>query len=183
MSVALIPYCPKKWTCGTSRSSSDFKGTLFWMAPKALQDVEQSFHQDICSLGCTVVEICQGCPPWVNILQFSFGSVITKITCSNANPLLPEDLFEEGKDFMDKCFQRDPHKRQERHLPASGNASTNIIISSPVRPERKQIRGASFTACKQKEEKITNIPSIIEEFPETSEQNLKITKILLKQFV
>ena len=52
-----------------------------------------------------------------------------------------------------------------------------------MRPERKQIRGASFTACKQKEEKITNIPSIIEEFPETSEQNLKITKILLKQFV
>ena len=32
---------------GTSRSSSDFKGTPFWMAPEALQGVEQSFPSDI----------------------------------------------------------------------------------------------------------------------------------------
>ena len=97
-------------TSNSSSSSSDFKGTPFWMAPEALQGVEQSFASDIWSLGCTVVEMCQGCPPWVD-LPLSFASIIRKIACSDEDPPLPEDLSEEGKDFLDKCFQRDPRQR------------------------------------------------------------------------
>ena len=88
---------------GISRSSSDFKGTPFWIAPEALQGVEQSFPSDIWSLGCTVVEMYQGCPPWVN-LALSFVSVISTISCSNENLPLPKDLSEEGKNFLDRCF-------------------------------------------------------------------------------
>ena len=128
---------------GTSRSSSDFKGTPFWMAPEALQGVEQSFPSDIWSLGCTVVEMCQGCPPWVN-LPLSFVSVISKIACSDENPPLPEDLSEEGKDFLDKCFQRDPRKRwtasQLLHHPflkvppAANDAPGLCLYTSPPSP-------------------------------------------------
>jgi len=33
------------------------------------------------------------------------------------------------------------------YLPLSSNASRNIIISSPVRPDRKQIRGSCLAIC------------------------------------
>lgn len=36
---------------------------------------------------------------------------------------------------------------KEIRIPVSGKASMNIIISSPVRPDKKQIRG-DFAICK-----------------------------------
>ena len=128
-------------TSSSYSSSSDFKGTPFWMAPEALQGVEQSFASDIWSLGCTVVEMCQGCPPWVD-LPLSFATIIRKIACSDEDPPLPEDLSEEGKDFLDKCFQRDPRQRwtasQLLHHPflkvASAAPGLPLCTSPPPSP-------------------------------------------------
>lgn len=38
----------------------------------------------------------------------------------------------------------------ESPIPASGKVSMNIIISSPVRPDKKQIRGNDWAICRAK---------------------------------
>ena len=97
------------------------RGTPLWMAPEVLQGVEQSFPSDIWSLGCTVVEMLQGCSPWMLLSRSSsphkinplssFESLLFKIACSQDNPPLPHSLSEECRDFLCKCLHRDPNLR------------------------------------------------------------------------
>lgn len=39
------------------------------------------------------------------------------------------------------------------YIPVSGKASMNIVISSPVKPDRKQTRGTCFATCFSRKEK------------------------------
>ncbi|CAA3025962.1 mitogen-activated kinase kinase kinase YODA-like [Olea europaea subsp. europaea] len=89
------------------------KGTPHWMAPEVLQAVmrndanpELAFGIDIWSVGCTVVEMLTGKPPWseLNGVQAMFNVL-------NKSPPIPETLSNEGKDFLRRCFQRRPADR------------------------------------------------------------------------
>ncbi|XP_019174820.1 PREDICTED: mitogen-activated protein kinase kinase kinase YODA-like [Ipomoea nil] len=89
------------------------KGSPYWMAPEVLQAVlrkdanpELALAVDIWSLGCTVIEMFTGQPPWseLNGVQAMF-SVLHK------SPPIPETLSSEGKNFLQCCFQRKPADR------------------------------------------------------------------------
>ena len=106
---------------GCKSPAITMRGTPLWMAPEVLQGVEQSFPSDIWSLGCTVVEMLQGCSPWMLLSRSSsphkinplssFESLLFKIACSQDNPPLPHSLSEECRDFLCKCLHRDPNLR------------------------------------------------------------------------
>ncbi|XP_059633020.1 mitogen-activated protein kinase kinase kinase 5-like isoform X2 [Cornus florida] len=89
------------------------KGSPHWMAPEVLQAVmrkdtnpELAYAVDIWSLGCTVIEMLDGKPPWseLNGVQAMFNVL-------NKTPPIPETLSSEGKEFLRWCFQRNPADR------------------------------------------------------------------------
>lgn len=97
-------------SCATDLS---LKGSPHWMAPEVMQAVlrkdanpELALAVDIWSLGCTVIEMFTGQPPWGELswVQAMFGVL-------NKSPPIPEKLSPEGKDFLQCCFRRKPADR------------------------------------------------------------------------
>ncbi|GJR02822.1 putative reverse transcriptase domain-containing protein [Tanacetum coccineum] len=66
---------------------------------------EHTYTMDIWSLGCTLIEMVTGKPPWseLNGVQAMFNVL-------NRSPPIPETLSSEGKDFLNRCLQRNPEK-------------------------------------------------------------------------
>lgn len=94
------------------------KGTPHWMAPEVLQaamrkdaNPEHTYTMDIWSLGCTVIEMVTGKPPWSE-----FSAVQAMFNVLHRSPPLPETLSSEGKDFLNRCLQRNPEKRSSAAL-------------------------------------------------------------------
>ncbi|CAI9281815.1 unnamed protein product [Lactuca saligna] len=89
------------------------KGSPHWMAPEVLQAVlrkdanmEDTCTMDIWSLGCTIIEMVTGKPPWN---EFNAGQAMFNML--KRSPPIPESLSSEGKDFLRRCLQRNPEKR------------------------------------------------------------------------
>ena len=108
-------------------------GTPFWMAPEVIRQTGHGFPADVWSVGCTVVEMATGSPPWSH-----FESAIAAmyhIAVSKESPPVPDFLPPEAKcvlrlaccgppvpsvlvgpvcrDFLALCFERDPAKRAD----------------------------------------------------------------------
>ncbi|KAM7265385.1 hypothetical protein ACFE04_003068 [Oxalis oulophora] len=95
------------------RADLSLKGSPYWMAPELLQAVMQkdnnpdlAFAVDIWSLGCTIIEMFDGKPPWS---EFEGAAALFKVM--KDTPPIPETLSPEGKDFLRCCFQRNPAER------------------------------------------------------------------------
>lgn len=89
------------------------RGSPYWMAPELMQAVMQNdnspdlaFAVDIWSLGCTIIEMFTGKPPWS---EFEGAAAMFKVL--KESPPIPEALSPDGKDFLRCCFQRDPADR------------------------------------------------------------------------
>ncbi|XP_035539570.1 mitogen-activated protein kinase kinase kinase 5-like isoform X2 [Juglans regia] len=85
----------------------------FGMAKHLMQGVMQrdsssdlALAVDIWSLGCTIIEMLTGKPPWS---EFEGAAAMFKIL--RDTPSIPETLSSEGKDFLRCCFQRNPAQR------------------------------------------------------------------------
>ncbi|KAH7290380.1 hypothetical protein KP509_30G045900 [Ceratopteris richardii] len=89
---------------------SDFRGTPLWMAPEVVQGLEQGSPADIWSLGCTVVEMIQGRPPWGRNIT-DMAAALYKLACSDEDPPLPDCLSDDARDFLLHCLQRNPKDR------------------------------------------------------------------------
>ncbi|KAK7279925.1 hypothetical protein RJT34_24986 [Clitoria ternatea] len=86
-----------------------FKGSPYWMAPEVIKNPSGcSLAVDIWSLGCTVLEMATTKPPW---FQYEGVAAMFKIGNSKELPTIPDDLSNEGKDFVRKCLQRNPQDR------------------------------------------------------------------------
>ncbi|KAK2945432.1 putative Mitogen-activated protein kinase kinase kinase A [Blattamonas nauphoetae] len=85
-------------------------GTPHYMAPEVIrQQRNVGRRSDIWSLGCTVIEMLSGKPPYAEIKNAT--ACIFKIASSNESPPIPKYASPELKDFLGRCFVRDPIKR------------------------------------------------------------------------
>ncbi|OMJ81088.1 hypothetical protein SteCoe_18499 [Stentor coeruleus] len=87
----------------------EIAGTLYWMPPEMFTNRGYSFAADVWSLGCTVVEMMTGSPPWANTYKL-VKDIIKAITSPNNFPEIPS-CSAELKDFLLKCFTRKPEDR------------------------------------------------------------------------
>lgn len=95
-----------EWESGFLES---LKGTLLWMAPEVICQTKYGKKADIWSLGCTLLEMATGLPPWGKLENQM--EAILKIGKSNENPEIPSYLDEDLIDFLNICFIRNPKER------------------------------------------------------------------------
>ncbi|KAL0396677.1 UNVERIFIED_CONTAM: Mitogen-activated protein kinase kinase kinase [Sesamum calycinum] len=89
------------------------KGSPHWLAPELLQSemqkdtsIDLALAVDIWSLGCTVIEMMTGKPPWS---EYEGAAALFKVLMET--PPIPEALSADGKDFLNCCFRRNPAER------------------------------------------------------------------------
>ncbi|KAH7423806.1 hypothetical protein KP509_12G074600 [Ceratopteris richardii] len=90
-------------------SPLSLKGSPYWMAPEAImqKNTGHEFAIDIWSLGCTVIEMFTGKPPYSE-----FEKVVAMFKVANTEiPPIPLSLSPEGHSFVRCCLQKDPAKR------------------------------------------------------------------------
>lgn len=85
----------------------DAIGTPNWMAPEVIELHGASTASDIWSLGCTIIELLTGKPPYGDLLAMSAMFRIVE----DDRPPIPEKCSPPLADFLLKCFQKDPTLR------------------------------------------------------------------------
>ncbi|KAG9042851.1 hypothetical protein FS837_010310 [Tulasnella sp. UAMH 9824] len=83
-------------------------GTPNWMGPEVIKLKGASTASDIWSLGCTVVELLTGKPPYSEIGNTL--AVMFRIVEDDKAPI-PDDCSETLRDFLTQCFKTDPAER------------------------------------------------------------------------
>ena len=95
-------------------STGGVKGTPLWMAPEVIkeQQTERGWKRaDVCSVGCTIIEMASGKPPWS---QYSNPvTAMYHIACVENMPALPQWLSDRAVDFLSLCFERDAANRPD----------------------------------------------------------------------
>ncbi|KAM7278589.1 hypothetical protein ACFE04_005723 [Oxalis oulophora] len=82
-----------------------------YMSPEFVRYGEVSTSRDIWSLGCTVSQMITGQRPWSHLLNQDYSVFFNQLRNGPETPIIPENLSEKGKDFLSKCFCRDPKQR------------------------------------------------------------------------
>ena len=85
-------------------------GTPVFMAPEVARGEQQGFPADVWALGCTVLEMITGKPPWHGVANDPV-SMLYRVGFSGEAPEVPGFVSEQGKDFLGKCLRRDPSER------------------------------------------------------------------------
>lgn len=87
----------------------DFKGTPNWMAPEIIKQQEHSRYSDIWSLGCTIIEMCTGEPPWSEYKNHL--AAVYQILVTETPPKLPDNISKNLRNFLERCFIMNPTER------------------------------------------------------------------------
>jgi hypothetical protein len=88
-------------------SNQDVVGTPYWMAPEIIEMTGASSASDIWSVGCTVIELLTGSPPYFDLDPMpALFRIVT-----DERPPLPEAISSALRDFLIQCFTKDPALR------------------------------------------------------------------------
>jgi hypothetical protein len=91
----------------TASSKVDVAGTPYWMAPEIITLSGCSTASDIWSVGCTVIELLTGFPPYHELSDVTALFRIVTDEC----PPLPTDVSHDCQNFLRACFTKDMNAR------------------------------------------------------------------------
>ncbi|KAH8823138.1 kinase-like domain-containing protein [Flagelloscypha sp. PMI_526] len=131
------------------RNSSEGVGSPNWTAPELFELKDVSTKSDIWSLGCTIVELMTGKPPYadiVNPMSVAFRVVEDKY------PPLPENCSTVLVDFLLQCFDKDPAMRP----------SADVLYAHSWLVTGESIAGHSPST--RLPSRVNNYPSVINPF-------------------
>ncbi|KAI3408604.1 Protein kinase domain-containing protein [Psidium guajava] len=96
---------------GGKQGGFEWWGTPMYMAPESVNCNEYEPPSDIWALGCAAVEMTTGRPAWGSQAESNAYALMIRIGAGDEIPEIPEGLSEQGKDFLMKCFAKNPRKR------------------------------------------------------------------------
>ncbi|KAI7876909.1 kinase-like protein, partial [Lichtheimia hyalospora FSU 10163] len=110
-------------------------GTPNWMAPEVIELQGASTKSDIWSLGCTIIEMLTGKPPYAGMFAMSTLYHIVE----DEHPPIPDGISESLLDLLLACFRKDPLERPtaEELMCHPWVSNTMISRSSPSPPPVK----------------------------------------------
>lgn len=92
------------------------RGTPMYMSPESLTDNVYESPVDIWALGCTIVEMITGEHAWYVGSCENTWTLMNRIGIGEELPKIPQELSQQGKDFLGKCLVKDPNKRWTAHM-------------------------------------------------------------------
>ncbi|CAL5324647.1 unnamed protein product [Camellia sinensis] len=101
----------KKAGVKTEKVGFELRGTPLYMSPEMLAAGEHESPADVWALGCLVAEMVTGAPAWRLSAGADVCGLLMRIGVGEEVPEIPGKLSAEGKDFVGKCFLKDPRKR------------------------------------------------------------------------
>lgn len=114
------------------------------MAPEVICSCSATSACDIWSLGCTILELLTGQPPYY---KFNQMTAMYKIV-NEGIPPLPDDISPELKDFLNNCFIRDPKKRK----------TATELLFHPWIPQTTEGETKPNAELSESEQDVTTIP-------------------------
>ncbi|KAK4686255.1 hypothetical protein P7C73_g3874, partial [Tremellales sp. Uapishka_1] len=120
---------------GGTENDNEVVGSPYWMAPEVIEQSGASTASDIWSVGCVVVELLEGKPPYGDLAPMQ---ALWRIV-QDESMRIPEGASPIVKDFLYHCFQKDPHlrisaKKLLRH-PWMASARKALETTSPTVPK------------------------------------------------
>jgi len=91
--------------------NEDIKGIQNFVAPESVKKNEYTRYSDIWSLGCLVIEMITGCPPYPEFKNPV--SILYHISHASNPPIIPSEfnISKELEDFLDCCLKINPNER------------------------------------------------------------------------
>jgi len=113
--VKLADFGASKRLTGTLATLQDdnmsLRGTPYFMAPEVITQTGHGRKADVWSVGCTVLQMATGMPPWKTMKFGSISALMYHVANTNDPPPMPNDISESLRSFLHMCFQRNPQQR------------------------------------------------------------------------
>jgi len=81
-------------------------GTPWYTAPEVIVSEEYSFPADIWSLGCSLIELVTGFPPYHDL-----NAVAALFKMADTPPAIPSNLSSNAASFLQVCLTKDRKRR------------------------------------------------------------------------
>jgi serine/threonine protein kinase len=113
--VKLADFGASKQLSGTMATMQEdnmsLRGTPYFMAPEVITQTGHGRKADVWSVGCTVLQMCTGLPPWKTMKFGSISALMYHVANTNDPPPMPEDISDAMRSSLYLCFQRQPTQR------------------------------------------------------------------------
>ncbi|XP_065874906.1 mitogen-activated protein kinase kinase kinase 20 [Euphorbia lathyris] len=131
---------------GEKQGRLEFRGTPLYMSPESVNENEYESPCDIWALGCAVVEMITGKSAWNCKGDMNMATLLIKIGVGDELPEIPKQLSEDGKDFVSKCFIKNPKLRWTADMLLDHPFVSNVTTTATTTVTLKNSEDSVFSS-------------------------------------